>query len=336
MKQFGRVGGVLLLALLAAGLLVSAVENPLAPREPDPRGGGDTLSFAMVTIATSVQFWVPVFQGFKDAGAMLGVKVQHLGPPGGEIQEVADTLETLLASGIDGVAAFVAVPGSLDVVIEKYIAAGIPITILATGQEAADKYGLAYIGQDNYAAGIEWGKKILNLLGGAGNAAGKRVAFLTENPGQTSLEDRMDAGRTILEPEGVIIDVLDTTVDRGVAYGVVESYYLAHPDVAGFCAVDTTGSPVAATFIENNNLYSKVFSAGFDLTAEVVQGLVKGSMAFTVDQHPYSEGFLSLMQLYLWSTLGLKPSSVNTGGHIVTAEDVELYNLAQLVSEGYR
>lgn len=336
MKQFGRVGGVLLLALLAAGLLVSAVENPLAPREPDPRGGGDTLSFAMVTIATSVQFWVPVFQGFKDAGAMLGVKVQHLGPPGGEIQEVADTLETLLASGIDGVAAFVAVPGSLDVVIEKYIAAGIPITILATGQEAADKYGLAYIGQDNYAAGIEWGKKILNLLGGAGNAAGKRVAFLTENPGQTSLEDRMDAGRTILEPEGVIIDVLDTTVDRGVAYGVVESYYLAHPGVAGFCAVDTTGSPVAATFIENNNLYSKVFSAGFDLTAEVVQGLVKGSMTFTVDQHPYSEGFLSLMQLYLWSTLGLKPSSVNTGGHIVTAEDVKLYNLAQLVAEGYR
>jgi len=336
MRHMGKVSGVLFLVLLAAGLVVSATENPLVSREPDSRSGGDTLRFAMVTIATSVQFWVPVFQGFKDAGAMLGVRVQHLGPPGGEIQEVADTLETLLASGVDGVAAFVAVPGSLDVVIEKYIAAGIPITILATGQEAADKYGLAYIGQDNYAAGIEWGKKILNLLGGSGNVAGKRVAFLTENPGQTSLEDRMDAGRTILQPEGVIIDVLDTTVDRGIAYGAVESYYLAHPDVAGFCAVDTTGSPVAATFIENNNLVGRVFSAGFDLTAEVVQGLENGSMAFTVDQHPYSEGFLSLMQLYLWSTLGLKPSSVNTGGHIVTAEDVALYNLAELVNAGYR
>jgi simple sugar transport system substrate-binding protein len=323
MRQLGKLGVVSLLALLSAGLVMSATENPLASREPDSRSGGDTLEFAMVTIATSVQFWVPVFQGFKDAAAMLGVEVQHLGPPGGEIQEVADTLETLLASGIDGV-------------IEKYIAAGIPITILATGDEAAEKYGLAYIGQDNYAAGIEWGKKILDLLGGAGNAAGRRVAFLTENPGQTSLEDRMDAGRTILEPEGVIIDVLDTTVDRGVAYGVVESYYLAHPDVAGFCSVDTTGSPVAATFIENNDLIGDVFSAGFDLTAEVVQGLKNGSMAFTVDQHPYSEGFLSLMQLYLWSTLGLKPSWVNTGGHIVTAEDVELYNLDELVEAGYR
>ena len=336
MRHVGRVGAGVLLVLLAAGLLVSAVENPLEGREPASLGGGDTMQFAMVTIATSVQFWVPVFQGFKDAAAMLGVEVQHLGPPGGEIQEVADTLETLLASGVDGVAAFVAVPGSLDVVIEKYVAAGIPISILATGDEAAEKYGLAYIGQDNYAAGIEWGKKILDLLGGSGNAAGKRVAFLTENPGQTSLEDRMDAGTTVLEPEGVIIDVLDTTVDRGVAYGVVESYYLAHPDTAGFCSVDTTGSPVAATFIENNDLVGEVFSAGFDLTAEVVQGLSNGSMAFTVDQHPYSEGFLSMMQLYLWTTLGLKPSGVNTGGHIVTADDVELYNLEDLVDGGYR
>jgi simple sugar transport system substrate-binding protein len=336
MRRYRKAGVALLLVMLATGLLVSAVENPLKSREPESRSGGDTLRFAMVTIATSVQFWVPVFQGFKDAAAMLGVEVQHLGPPGGEIQEVADTLETLLAAGIDGVAAFVAVPGSLDVVIEKYVAAGIPISILATGDEAAEKYNLAYIGQDNYAAGISWGKKVLDLLGGPGNATGKRVAFLTENPGQTSLEDRMDAGRTILEPEGVIIDVLDTTVDRGVAYGVVESYYLAHPDTAGFCSVDTTGSPVAATFIENNDLFGEVFSAGFDLTAEVVQGLKNGSMAFTVDQHPYAEGFLSMMQLYLWSTLGIAPSWVNTGGHIVTGADVETYGLEELVEEGYR
>jgi simple sugar transport system substrate-binding protein len=129
---------------------------------------------------------------------------------------------------------------------------------------------------------------------------------------------------------------LDTTVDRGVAYGVVESYYLAHPDTAGFCSVDTTGSPVAATFIENNDLFGEVFSAGFDLTAEVVQGLKNGSMAFTVDQHPYAEGFLSMMQLYLWSTLGIAPSWVNTGGHIVTGADVETYGLEELVEEGYR
>ncbi len=329
MRRIQSMTAVLAIAVLACGLVVNA-ENPLAKFEE----GGEQLNFAMVTIATSVQFWVPVYQGFKDAAAMVGASAQHLGPSGGDIAAELDVLETLLASGIDGVAVFVAVPNSLDTVIEEYIDAEIPIVIMATGDEAAEKYNLAYIGQDNYAAGLAWGEYILELLGP--NPAGKKVCFLTETPGQTSLEDRMDAGRTVLEPAGVEIDVVDTTTDRVTAYGAVESYYLANPDVAAFCAVDTTGSPVAAQFITNNGLQGTIFSAGFDLTAEVVEGLQAGTMAFTIDQHPYSEGFLSFMQLYLWETLGIKPSSVNTGGHVVTAEDVEAYGLAELVEAGYR
>ncbi|MCK4682332.1 substrate-binding domain-containing protein, partial [Candidatus Bipolaricaulota bacterium] len=128
----------------------------------------------------------------------------------------------------------------------------------------------------------------------------------------------------------------DTTTDRGVAYGAVESYYAANPDVVAFCSVDTTGSPVAATFIEKESLIGSVFSAGFDLVPEVVEGMKKGSMAFTIDQHPYAAGFLSMMQLYLWNTLGIKPSWIDTGGHVVTPEDIELYNLEELVNKGYR
>ena len=332
MKRYGKAGAVLLLVMLTTGLLVSATENPLEPFEPTY--GERQLKFAMVTICTSVQFWVPVAQGMRDAAAMLGIEAVHLGPPGADIPAVTDVMETLLAEGVDGVSLFVAVPGSCDVIIEKYIAAGIPILIQNTGDEAAEKYGLAYVGQNNYDAGLIWGRKILELLGP--DPAGKRVCFLTETPGQTSLEDRMDAGKTILEPAGVIIDVVDTTTDRGVAYANVESYYAANPDVAAFCSVDTTGSPVAAQFIQREGLIGEVFSAGFDLVPEVVEGMQNGSMAFTIDQHPYAAGFLSMMQLYLWSTLGIKPSWIDTGGHVVTPEDIPLYNLEELVEKGYR
>ena len=324
--------GVILLALLVGSLVVFSTENPLKPFEPTY--GERPLKFAMVTICTSVQFWVPVVQGMKDAAAMLGIEAVHLGPPGPDIPAVTDVMETLLAEGIDGVSLFVAVPGSCDAIIEKYIEAGIPILIQNTGDEAAEKYGLAYVGQNNYDAGLIWGQKILELLGP--NPAGKRVCFLTETPGQTSLEDRMDAGKSILEPAGVIVDVVDTTTDRGVAYAAVESYYAANPDVAAFCSVDTTGSPVAAQFVEKEGLVGKVFVAGFDLVPEVVEGMQNGSVAFTIDQHPYAAGFLSIMQLYLWNTLGIKPSWIDTGGHVVTPEDVEVYNLKELVEKGYR
>ncbi|MCK4391877.1 substrate-binding domain-containing protein [Candidatus Bipolaricaulota bacterium] len=332
MKRIGRFGVIFTLVLLVGSLVVFATENPLKPFEPTY--GERQLKFAMVTICTSVQFWVPVAQGMKDAAAMLGIEAMHMGPPGPDIPAVTDVLETLLAEGIDAVSLFVAVPGSCDVIIEKYIEAGIPILIQNTGDEAAEQYGLAYVGQNNYDAGLIWGRKILELLGP--DPAGKRVCFLTETPGQTSLEDRMDAGKTILEPAGVLVDIVDTTTDRGVCYGAVESYYAANPDVAAFCSVDTTGSPVAAVFIEKEGLIGKVFAAGFDLVPEVVEGMQKGSMEFTIDQHPYAAGFLSMMQLYLWKTLGIKPSWIDTGGHVVTPEDIELYNLEELVDKGYR
>jgi len=320
-------------ALLLLPCLVSGADcsNPLAGKEPDT--GGEPLRFALVTIDTTV-FWVPVAKGFTDAAEMLGVVGEHLGPPEASEAAEADLLQNLLEDGVDGVAIFVPSPGSLDWIIEDYLEAGIPTLIFCTGEREASKYNIAYIGEDNYAAGLIWGQKILELLGP--DAAGKRVCFMTECPGYSCLEDRMRAGREILEPAGVTVDVVDTTMDRVTAYGVVESYYLANPDVAAFCGVDTTGTPVAAEFVTKNNLADDLFVAGFDLTVEVVQGLQNGSVAFTIDQHPYAEGFHSMTQLYLWLTLGIEPSWIDTGGFILTGADVEKYGLDVLVSEGYR
>jgi len=322
------------LAVMAIGAVAVFGEqcsNPLSAMEPNP--GGEPLRFALVTIDTTV-FWVPVAKGFKDAAATFGVLAEHLGPAEASEAAEADLLQNLLEDGIDGVAVFVPSPGSLDRVIEEYLDAGVPILIFCTGEREAEKYGLAYIGEDNYDAGLTWGSKILELLGP--EPQGKRVCMMTECPGYSCLEDRIRGGKEVLEPAGVIVDVVDTTMDRVTAYGVIESYYLANPDVAAFCGVDTSGTPVAAEFLSKNGLIGEIFVAGFDLTVEVVEGLKNGAVAFTIDQHPYAEGFHSMTQLYLWLTLGIKPSWIDTGGFIVTADDVAMYGLDALVEQGYR
>ena len=322
-----------LIALLvgAFSVLGDPCTNPLSGQEPDT--GGEPLRFALVTIDTTV-FWVPVAKGFKDAAAVFGVVAEHLGPAEASEAAEADLLQNLLEDGVDGVAVFVPSPASLDRVIEEYLDAGVPILIFCTGEREAEKYGLAYIGEANYSAGLIWGQKILDLLGS--EPQGQRVCVMTECPGYSCLEDRIRGGREILEPAGVIVDVVDTTMDRVTAYGVIESYYLANPDVAAFCGVDTTGTPVAAEFLAKNNLVAEKFVAGFDLTVEVVEGLKNGAVAFTIDQHPYAEGFHSMTQLYLWLTLGIKPSWIDTGGFIVTGQDVADYGLDDLVEQGYR
>ncbi|MEA1964845.1 MAG: substrate-binding domain-containing protein [Candidatus Aerophobetes bacterium] len=323
------VGSALLLPVYAE-VKPRATQNPLVKFEPTK--GEKELKFAVVTVFTGAAYWVPVKQGMKDAAMMLGVDAIHTGDPGFDLTAYINVLENLLETGIDGVSVFVPMPECLDRIIEKYLERGIPIMVNSTGPETAEKYGLGYVGQDNYDAGLVWGKKILELL--QPDPAGKRIVFLTESPGQTSLESRIKGAREILIPEGVICDYIDTTRDRGDAYGIIESYYLANPDCLGLFSCDTTGSPVACKFIEKNNLIGKLYSGGFDLVPEVIEGIIKGSSTFTIEQYPYLQGFLPIMDLYLWVTLGLEPLDANTGGHLVTKENV--LPVKELVELGYR
>jgi simple sugar transport system substrate-binding protein len=45
-----------------------------------------------------------------------------------------------------------------------------------------------------------------------------------------------------------------------------------------------------------------------------VKGIKDGDITATVDQQPYSQGFMSVMQLALYLKYGLFPSSIPTGG----------------------
>jgi simple sugar transport system substrate-binding protein len=293
---------------------------------------GKKLKFALVSVCTTVDFWRPVDKGMKDAAEWLNVEAEHVGPQGFDVAATADAAENLLVAGVDGIALFIPMPGSMDKIIEKYKAAGIPIMVLNTGLADAEKHGLGFDGHDNYAIGRAWGEKILKSI--SPNPAGKKVCILIESPGQTSLELRRKGAEEILIPKGVKVDKLDTTTDRMKAYSAVENYYLANPDCSGFFSTDTTGSPVAGEFVRKNNLKGKVVVGGFDLTPEVVDGIIDGYITFTVDQYPYEQGFLCVLQLFFANTLGLRPFIHKQVPAFVTIEDAA--KVKELSALGYR
>lgn len=318
----------------AAGTTGAAAEK--ASGKPDFEAAqfapDDGYEFAIVTVATSVSFWEPVRNGMYDAANMLGCKAEHLGPTGYDPQNTIDVMENLLNSGIDGAGVFIAEPGIMDGVIEKYKKAGIPLIVALTGYPDADKQGMAYVGQNTYLAGRDWGEKILEVIGP--NPSGKKICFLTEAPGQSSLEDRMMGAQEIVAEQGVKFDVLDTTTDREKAYAAIESYMLANPDCVGLFSCDTTGSPTAGLYIKKNNLKGKVHAGGFDLGADVLQLIKEGFIDFQIDQYPYLSGYLIVQQLYLQNTLGIDTFTHYIPAGFVTAENAEM--VMQLSEKGFR
>ena len=56
-------------------------------------------------------------------------------------------------------------------------------------------------------------------------------------------------------------------------------------------------------------------AGGFDLTEQSQKLLKEGNIEFTIDQQPYLQGFLPVLQLFLWQVSGslTGPAEVDTG-----------------------
>ena len=88
--------------------------------------------------------------------------------------------------------------------------------------------------------------------------------------------------------------------------------------------------------IQKHNLNGKVKGGGYDLTPVTQQTLASGAMQFTIDQQPYLQGFLPILELYLYkaSQSLTGPADVNTGLKFLDKTTVQPYNTTKSRFEG--
>ncbi len=75
---------------------------------------------------------------------------------------------------------------------------------------------------------------------------------------------------------------------------------------------------------------------GYDLTPITQQLLAAGSIQFTIDQQPYLQGFLPILELYIYqvSQTLTGPADVNTGLKFLDKTTVIPYNSTKSRYEG--
>ena len=62
---------------------------------------------------------------------------------------------------------------------------------------------------------------------------------------------------------------------------------------------------------------------GFDLVPEVLQQMQTGYVQVQVDQQPYMQGFMPVMEVYLTKKIGLAPADIDTGQGIVRPDQAD-------------
>ena len=184
----------------------------------------------------------------------------------------------------------------------------------------------AFIGQGFVAAGYALAKAQsenfpkegpLNLLVGV-NA-----------PGQTWSEQRAGGVKKFLEEykaehkdREINITRIDSATDLALTADRIGAYLNANPNTTAYFDTGYWEASVAKVLKDRGVAPGKVLLGGFDLVPEVLQQMQAGYVQVQVDQQPYMQGFMPVMETYLYKTAGLTPADIDTGQGIVTPKDV--------------
>jgi ABC-type sugar transport system substrate-binding protein len=323
----------IMLAACSGGGATTAPESVApaseAPASEAPASAAATESAApakikigFVTHVLGNPFIQQIIDGANAAAADLNVDLQVTGPEGGDADAQLKAVQTLVASGVQGIAT--SVPGeSMSSGLNDIVASGIPIVqfnLLVTSVKAP------YVGERSVQSGRILGQKVLDKLGGA--SATGTVIIGNCFPGFPVLENRAKGVQESLKAAtGLkILGPFDVKVAANENYAAWEALLAANPDakaLVGLCAPDiaSLGKLQAA------NADKTFVSGGYDLTAENLAEIKAGHAYVSLGQTPFMQGYLPVKILAdtIRKTTSVDLSAggfLDAGTEIVTADSV--------------
>ncbi len=167
---------------------------------------------------------------------------------------------------------------------------------------------------------------------------GGEIALFIATPGSANIQPRIDGAiDTLKSYPNIKYSVVATGAAVPAELTVVNSWATGHPTAKGMFAVDAGSTQGVAQTIQKQGLKAKGWvGGGYDLTPITEQLLAGGYIEFTIDQQPYLQGFLPILELYLYkASQGLSGiADVDTGLKFLNKTTVLPYSSTKSRYEG--
>ena len=306
-------------SLLALGLACGA----------PARAGQLTIVFTHHSSASN-PFWQAVKKGFDDACAKVQASCQmtFLQNEGAIEQQVAN-MQAALARHPDALITALADNKAFINVLRDARRQG--TIVIAANVDATEGEELAlreaFIGQNFIPAGERLARTLAMQFPKDGDL---RILVGISAPGQNWAEQRaqgvingLEAFKKANPNRKVVIDKIDSGTDGAITADRVGAYITAHPDTNAYFDMGLWHSAVALTLKDRGIPPGKILLGGFDLVPQVLQEMKAGYIQAEVDQQPYEQGFMPVMEVYLAKNFGILPANIDTGEAIITPDKVD-------------
>jgi simple sugar transport system substrate-binding protein len=280
-----------------------------------------------------------VYRGARDAEADLGCKVDYVWS-GWIPEKMISQFKEAVAKRPDGIA-IMGHPGpdAFATLVDEAEAKGIIVTSQNTPlPPIEDKYkdrGFGYVGQELYPSGVMLAKGAIKR---ANLKRGDRAmvwGLLSQPTRGLRTKGCIDA----LKEAGMTVDYIEISnaVNSEAAQGtpVFAGYVSKHPDVKLIITDHGALTATAETYMRAARKGpDDIYIAGFDLSPATADSIKKGYTDLVLDQQPYLQGYLPILQICLTKKYGFAGLHIDTGAALIDKTNIDF--VAPLAQKGIR
>lgn len=325
-----RIAGLLTAAAMTATLATASGAAAQSTFQCEP---GET--YIMNVMVSAHPYWVPVYQGFKQAAAAMGCETVFSGTPDYDITKQIASFEQDLVKQPAGVLLH---PMQADPFIEpinRAIENGAQVVTFAA--DSPDSNRVSYVTSDNVAEAVFAAKEIVAQVGDSAEYA------VLENPGQSNHDLRVTALIDYMEanyPNMELVGRQATNQDSNAAYRATASVLQANPNLAALWIPEAGSAEGAVAAVLEANADVLIMHA--DVTPTTLEHIKAGNIHMALNPNQGIQGFMGFVTLFMaahsdmidpfndHAVSGFNPAQVpftDNGFAVITTENADSFDL---------
>ena len=329
MKNFHKA------AAFAVAMLSSAVLLPATASAQDGFKCAEGETYIMNVMVSAHPYWVPVYQGFKQAAAAMGCKTVFSGTPDYDITKQIASFEQDLVKQPAGILLH---PMQSDPFIEpinRAIEGGVEVVTFAADSPKSKR--TAYITSDNVAEAKFAAEEIVKQVGEEGQYA------VLENPGQSNHDLRVTELIAYMEanyPGMKLVGRQATNQDSNAAYRATASILQANPELDAMWIPEAGSAEGAVAAVLEAKADVLIMHA--DVTPTTLEHIKAGNIHMSLNPNQGVQGFMGFMTVFMaahsdmfdpfndYKVSGYNPMQIpfiDNGFAVITKENADSFDL---------
>lgn len=317
-------------ATMAAVFAIPSAASAQSKFQCEP---GET--YIMNVMVSAHPYWVPVYQGFKQAAEAMGCETAFSGTPDYDITKQIASFEQDLVKQPAGILLHPMQSDPFIEPIDRAIDSGVEVVTFAADSPKSKR--TAYITSDNLAEAKFAAEEIVSQIGDSAEYA------VLENPGQSNHDLRVTALISYMEdnyPDMKLVGRQATNQDSNAAYRATASILQANPNLGALWIPEAGSAEGAVAAVLEAKADVLVMHA--DVTPTTLEHIKAGNIHMALNPNQGMQGFMGFVALFMaahsdmfdpfndYKVSGFNPVQipyVDNGFSVITKENADSFDL---------